>query len=493
MKTDPVSTRAAAPPDFQRLYRLQVEELPDYALFLIDVNGHITSWNVGVETMLQYAREDFVSRLFADLFTPEDRTTQAPEMEMETAATKGRSADVRWHLRRDGSRVFVDGFLYAIRDDDGQLVGYSKVMRDATARHEAEAALRESEAFARSIVESSPDCVKVLDLEGRLQSMNRAGCRAMDMDDFESSVNQPWLDSWQGEERAAAARSLAAARAGKESSFEGFCPTNKGTPKWWEVIIAPIKDDNGTPTRILCILRDITERKEAAKLMQRSHQNLAEFAHVVSHDLQAPLRTMKSYAQLLSKRYRGKFDDSADTFISFILEGAQNMEELIRGLLHYAEFGEDGERRLVELSEVVDTVLTTLTALVEESHAKITCGELPVIDANPTQIQQVFQNLISNALKYRSAAEPRIEVQAERKDRFWVVSVQDNGVGIAAEHFGRVFQPLKRLHGHEIAGTGLGLAVCKRIIESNGGQIWVESQPGVGSTFFSLYRPLRRR
>ncbi len=484
MTPDPAISALAPNGDFGRLYQLQVEELADYALFLMDTGGKITSWNRGVRTVLQYEREEFLGKQIADLFTPEDRAAGAARAEMQTAFREGRSSDFRWHVRRDGSRVFVDGFLYSVLDEGGRVVGYSKVMRDATARHHGESALRASEAFARSIVESSPDSIKVLDLDGRLQSMNQAGCREMEIEDFDQCRGRIWLDFWEGEDRTAASRALQAARAGRQTSFEAFCASSKGTPKWWEVLVAPILDGEGKPARLLSISRDITQRKEAAKVMQRSHEDLAGFAHVVSHDLQAPLRTMRSYAQLLSKRYKGQLDASADTYISFMLEGAQNMEELICGLLHYAEFGEEEERERIALNDIVDRVVTTLKTPVDESGASITCGPLPELQVNPTQVQQVFQNLISNALKYRSAAEPRVHIAAEHEDRSWVISVKDNGVGIAPEHFERIFLPLKRLHGSEIAGTGLGLAVCKRIVEKNGGRIWVESRPGEGSTFY---------
>ncbi len=470
--------------DFEHLYRLQVEELADYALFLIDVDGRILSWNAGVEAILQFSREDFVGKPVAEIFTPEDRAAGVPNKELQTAAEQGRAADVRWHLRKDGSRIFADGTMNAVRDEEGTLMGFSKIIRDATHRHRIDLALRESEAFARSIVESSPDCVKVLDLDGRIQLMNETGCRAMEIDDFAQYRNHPWVDFWSGPDREAAERALQTALNGRKATFEAYATSTKGNPKWWEVIVSPMLDAGGRPTRLLSISRDITERRQTQTLMQHSRDDLAEFAHVASHDLQAPLRTVRSYAQLLAKRFQGQLDEDADTFLAFILEGAQNMDDLIRGLLNYAEFGEKEERQRVAIPDIIAKVLATLKSLVDESGAKIVCGELPAIEANPTSIQQVFQNLISNALKYRSSAEPRIYIDAARKDGYWVFSVKDNGVGIASEFYDRVFLPFKRLHGHEIGGTGLGLAVCKRIVERDRGRIWVESKPGEGSTFF---------
>lgn len=469
--------------DFERLYRLQVEELIQYALFLIDLDGTITSWNAGVEAILQYKRDEFVGLPLAHLFTPEDRAAGIPEQEIAKAAKEGRASDVRLHVRRDGSQVFVDGTLNAVRDDTGGLVGFSKVMQDATEKHNAEVALRDSEAFARSIVESSPDRIEVLTLEGKVQSMNQGARRYMEVDDTANYLGALWLTFWEGGTRTAAEQAVVEARAGRQSSFEGFCKTFKGKPKWWEVVVTPISDALGKPATLLCVSRDITDRRGAEQVLQRSHDDLAAFAHVVSHDLQAPLRTMKNYVQLLARRYQGQLDEEAHKFIGFILDGSENMEQLIQGLLRYAESGVDSDRQRVDLEHVIELVRMNLKTQIEESGAKIAHGELPCVNANPIQIQQLFQNLIGNAVKYRGQEEPRIYIHCDRINGSWLVSVSDNGVGIEREYYDRVFLPLKRLHGSEIAGTGLGLAVCKRIVEREGGRIWVESTPGRGSTF----------
>ncbi len=480
----PVRAPLLFTPDCERLYRFQVEELADYALFAIDIDGYISTWNTGVAEVLQYDRQEFIGKHISEIFTPEDRATGEWEKELSRASEEGRTADIRWHLCKDGSRVYVDGVMNAMREDDGQLCGFSKVMKNATARHEAEKALRESESFARSIIESSPDCVKVLDLEGRIQLINSAGCVAMEISDLGIYRDRPWLNFWEGEDRAKADAAVEAARQGQQGSFEAFCPTAAGAPKWWDVSVTPILDEQGEPSRLLSISRDITEKRQAGTVLQQSRDELAQFAHVVSHDLQAPLRTMRSYAQLISKRYKGKLDEDADTFLGFMLEGAKNMEELIQGLLRYAEFGVQEEQKTVDLRAVVGAVRNTLAPLIDETGAMITYGELPVVQANLTQVKQVFQNLLGNALNYRSTRQPRIHIAAIAHDNSWAISVTDNGVGIAPEHYERIFQPLKRLHGSEIAGTGLGLAVCKRIVEGNGGKIWVESKVGEGSAFY---------
>lgn len=471
-------------PDFERLYRLQVEELKTYALFLIDLNGVITSWNAGVEAILQYPREDFVGKYVAELFTPEDRAVKMPERELQKAAETGTASDVRWHVRKDGTRVFVDGVMTSVRDEGGRLIGYSKVMRDATAAHEAEQALRESDAFTRNLVEIVPICIKVLDLAGRTQMMNRASREELEIDDAAAYHDRLWIDLWEGEARTEAARVVETARSGKEATLEASRHTAKGTQHWLDATVMPIRDSAGKPFRLLVVTRDITDHRNAESLMKRSMDDLAEFAHVASHDLQAPLRTMRSYAQLLARRYQGKLDADADTFLTFMLDAAENMEQLIRGLLNYAEIAGEEERRRVAVSDAVQKATSGMKSLIEETAADIRVGDLPEVEGNPIQIQQVFQNLIGNALKYRGPAQPRIEIDSARDAAHWIFSVKDNGIGIAPEYHERIFQPLIRLHGTEIAGSGLGLAVCKRLVERNGGRIWLKSSPGVGSTFF---------
>jgi light-regulated signal transduction histidine kinase (bacteriophytochrome) len=175
-----------------------------------------------------------------------------------------------------------------------------------------------------------------------------------------------------------------------------------------------------------------------------------------------------------------------------MVQAAQNMEALIAGLLHYSKFGEKQDRELVPLNVLVQNVMLALRAPIEETGAQVVCGELPEVEANPTQLQQLFQNLIDNALKYRGANRPQIEINAERQENFWLISVADNGIGIPAEYLDGVFLPMKRLHGHEISGTGLGLAVCKRIVETYEGRIWVESTVGGGSTFYFTLPRVRK-
>jgi len=194
-----------------------------------------------------------------------------------------------------------------------------------------------------------------------------------------------------------------------------------------------------------------------------------------------------SYTQLLAKRYVGRLDSDADEFISYAVDGCNRMQTLIRDLLAYSHSGTDGKaQRVISTEDVLQEVLINLRAMIEESGAVVTHDSLPTIMSSGSQLAQIFQNLIGNAIKYRSASAPRVHISATKNDgKGWVLSVRDNGMGIEPQYFEKIFVLFQRLHGREeFSGTGIGLAVCKKIVEQLGGTIWVESQPEKGSTFY---------
>jgi signal transduction histidine kinase len=240
---------------------------------------------------------------------------------------------------------------------------------------------------------------------------------------------------------------------------------------------------------------ELDERRRAegklalyANDLARSNAELEQFAYVASHDLQEPLRMVASFTQLLARRYRGKLDENADEFIGFAVDGANRMQQLINDLLAYSRVGTRGKRPApTDLTEVLKDSEANLHRVIQESEAVITHDPLPVVSGDPVQLMQLFQNLLANAIKFRSGEAPQIHVsaQARGKEKDWLLSVQDNGIGIAQEHQGRIFAIFQRLHGRgDYPGTGIGLAICKKIVERHGGHIWVESAPGRGSTFY---------
>ncbi len=237
---------------------------------------------------------------------------------------------------------------------------------------------------------------------------------------------------------------------------------------------------------ILLALEDISERKEIQRELERSNRDLEQFAYVASHDLQEPLRVITSFTQLLAKRYKGKLDSDADEFVAYIVDGAARMYRLINDLLAYARLGShDAEVGATDCEAVLADALSNLGSAIEENGATVTHDPLPNVMADRDQLSRLFQNLLSNAIKFRAADPPVVHVSARRNENEWLFSVRDNGIGIDPEHFERIFLIFKRLHGRsEYSGTGVGLAICRKIVEHHGGKIWIESQSGKGSTFY---------
>jgi light-regulated signal transduction histidine kinase (bacteriophytochrome) len=237
---------------------------------------------------------------------------------------------------------------------------------------------------------------------------------------------------------------------------------------------------------------DITDRKRAEEVLLRQaaeltqmNAELQQFAYVASHDLREPLRTVKSFSQLFVRRYRDHLEPEADQYLSYIADGVSRMEELIQDLLTYSKVahGDESRRENVDLTAVLERAARSLHAVIDETGAKISSSELPVVSGNRTQLTQLLENLIANAIKYRGEAQPRIHVSAAAADHQWRISVADNGIGIPPQYHETVFGLFKRLHSRDVPGTGIGLALCRKIAEQHGGTVTVESDVGKGSTF----------
>ncbi|RXA20756.1 PAS domain S-box protein, partial [Methanosarcina sp. MSH10X1] len=253
------------------------------------------------------------------------------------------------------------------------------------------------------------------------------------------------------------------------------------------------RNEYGEVIGIFAAARDITERKKAEKMLNlkldelaRSNAELEQFAYVSSHDLQEPLRMIASYLQLLQRKYQGELDDKADKYIYFAVDGASRMQNLINDLLEFSRVTTKArEFEPTDCKSLLDQVVFDLEISIKENEASVSYGTLPVVMADSMQLAQVFQNLISNAIKFRSEKVPEIEISAKKKADKWLFSVRDNGIGIDPKFSQRIFEVFKRLHKKEdYPGTGIGLSICKKIIERHGGRIWVESELGNGSVFY---------
>jgi PAS domain S-box-containing protein len=374
-------------------------------------------------------------------------------------------------------------------------------------RARSEEALRLSEAKFAGIVSISSDAIVSIGEDQRIVFFNHGaeqtfGYTAGEVmgKRIEILIPERFRPDHEAQVRAFGASPIEARRMGERGQISGRRKSGEIFPA-----DASISRIEVAGSRIYtAVLRDVTERVRAAEALAqqadelaRSNADLEQFAYVASHDLQEPLRMVASYTQLLARRYRDQLDDDAQEFIGYAVDGVTRMQSLISDLLAYSRVGSrDGEVAPVDADALLGRILDrTLAAAIEESGATVTHDPLPTVTGDAVQLGQVLQNLVANALKFRGDEPPRVHVGAEREGDEWVISVRDNGIGISPEYAQRIFVIFQRLHSRgEYAGTGIGLAICKKIVERHGGRIWVESAPGQGSTFrFTLPADLEPR
>ncbi len=396
--------------------------------------------------------------------------------------------------RDDGSVTWLlvnTGFLR--RPGEESYYGIVSTIADFTAQRRAEAALRDSEALFRTSFELASSGIAHVDLGGRFMRVNRRLTEILGYSESEL-IGRSVKDVSHPDDRDVTDAQRALVRAGERESvrFEKRYLRKSGSVVWVNLGVALVRDHAGTPQYEIAMFDDITERKEseaalreAHEELKRSNSELEQFAYVASHDLQEPLRMVSSYTQLLGRRYGGKFDADAREFMAYIVDGAARMKQLIEDLLAYSRVGTKGKDfRPVEVEKALRRALGNLKAAIEESGASLTHDPLPTVPADEMQLAQLFQNLIGNALKFRSASVPRIQVTARDLGNAYEFAVRDNGIGIEPQYFERIFMVFQRLHNKgEYPGTGIGLAICKKVVERHGGHIRVESRLGEGSAF----------
>jgi PAS domain S-box-containing protein len=355
--------------------------------------------------------------------------------------------------------------------------------------------LRRSEERFRILVRGVKDyAILMLDPQGFVESWNE-GAERINGYKADEIVGQHFSRFYAAEDRASGKPQAALLQAVSRGEFEeeGWRLRKDSSGFWASVSITPLHNENGELRGFSKVTRDITERKKAEALtiqqvkeLNRSNEDLSQFASVASHDLQEPLRMVITYTQLLSRRYKGKLDTEADELIAFAVDGANRMHELIRDLLAYSRVGTKADALLeIDSDDAFQQATNNLRGAVVDSGAQVTHDQLPRVFADRSQLVQVFQNLVGNAIKYQKAGTPRVHVSAAMNgSKRWSFSVKDNGLGIDPQNFERIFGMFQRLHTREqFAGTGIGLALCKKIVERHGGDISVESEPGQGSTF----------
>jgi len=450
-----------------------------------DASGRVTRLNQVAARITGWTQDEAVGESLWDVFQREGRP---PNMRVanpvEVLVTAGVSPDEVQSVvavSRDGTQTELELRAAVTRGDDDRPRGMIVVFRDVTRLNRAEAASRRLVA----IVTSSNDAIIGKTLAGIITDWNAAAERMFGYT-ADEAIGQPITmlippDRW--EEEPEILRRISAGE--RVSTMETVRHTKDGRRINVSITISPILDARGRVVGASKIARDITEATRRKEELERSNAELEQFAYVASHDLQEPLRMVVNYTELLANRYKGTLDEKADQYIHYAADGARRMQRLVRDLLAYSRVS-SSTRPLVPVStqRVVEGVLETLDATIRESGATVLYAQLPVVLGDEGQLTQLFQNLISNAIKYRRDESPRISITAIRTYEEWEFAVADNGIGIESPYRERVFQMFQRLHArHEYDGSGIGLAIVKRIVERHGGQIWVDSTPGEGSVF----------
>ena len=395
-------------------------------------------------------------------------------------------------LRKDGSEFPIELMLSPLEAPEGIVV--TAAIRDISVRKDAERRLAQMEERYRGLLEAAPDAMVVVNEGGEivllnLQAEKQFGYRRNEL--LGQQVENIIPEGFAERLIADGLRSAEDARSQHIGAGVELLGLRKnGTEFPIEMMLSPLGSAEGI--LVTAAIRNITMRKTAeANLLQkveelnRSNEELGQFAYIASHDLQEPLRMVASYTQLLSRRYAGKLDADADEFIGFAVDGASRMQGLIHDLLAFSRVGSKGGEMLeISSADALEQALRNLQGAIIDSGALVTHGNLPTVRADETQLVQLFQNLVGNAIKYQSSGIPLVHVDAAASDNKWRFTVQDNGLGIDPQYFDRIFGVFQRLHQREdFAGTGIGLAICKKIVERHGGRIFVESEPGHGSTF----------
>jgi PAS domain S-box-containing protein len=509
----------------QRFHQM-VAEVEDYAIILLDKNGIILNWNKGAEKIKQYKESEVIGQPFQVFYLPENRQSGLPEKLMQEAATTGKATHEGWRLRKDKTRFWGSISLTALHNEKDEIIGFSKVTRDLTEKKMAEDQLNEStealkkshdalkkseERYQKMISEVEDYAIILLNRDGEIENWNTGaqkikGYTASEIIGKNFRVFYPQKDR----ENNVPENLLREAASKGKALHEGWRLRKDGSQFWGSIVITAIHANDGTVIGFTKVTRDLTERKASEDKLQvylheleTQNAELEQFAYVASHDLQEPLRKIQTFADVIGKN----LDDNAAVtkYLAKLNASAFRMKELIRSVLNYSRISKYGDEKTdTDLNSILLNVIEDYELLIQERDGKVEAQKLPVIKAIPLQINQLFSNIIGNALKYSERA-PRIEIKfrfVPAKDadnlppnilegNFLEIQFIDNGIGFEQQYEKLIFSMFQRLYGkHEYSGTGIGLALCKKIMDSHLGYITAKSELSVGSTFY-VYFPVQ--
>jgi PAS domain S-box-containing protein len=480
----------------QRALYVSIVNSSEDAILSKTLDGKIISWNKGAKKLFGYTAEEVIGKNVTMLIPP-GIVNEEERILAELKAGKHIENLETLRMRKDGSLVNISLTVSPIMDYEGNVVGASKIARDISERKRSEEQIqkhfKEISDYKFALDESS--IVAITDAKGTITYVNENFCQISRFSREEligqnhriiNSAFHPkefFADLWK------------TISSGKVWRGEIKNKAKDGNYYWVDTTIVPFLDKKGKPYQYVAIRSDITERKQAeeqlndlnielkrrAEELSNSNSELEQFAYVASHDLQEPLRMVSSFLQLLQKKSEKELDETSNKYIYYAVDGAERMKGLILDLLQYSRAGTSTiVPEPIQMNELVDEVLM----LYKNSDAEFDIGPLPTIQAGKTAMTQLMQNLIGNAIKYRSNTKPKVRVRAEEQETEWKFTVEDNGIGIDPKFYDKIFVVFQRLHNKDkYGGTGVGLAICKKIVERYKGRIWVDSIPGEGSKF----------
>ncbi len=475
-------------------FRVMAETSLDL-IFQIDTQGIFTYCSPSADTLLAYEPQEMIGKPFANFVTP-DTLPIANEIFLDTlAGQKVRLVNLMAY-RKTGEAIWLEVSTAPMLKVE-QVIGVQGNARDITERKLAEKTLRESEEFTRRLIESSKDCIKVLDLDGRMLSMSAGGQKLLEIDNVTCYLGLNWVDFWKGSDRAGALQAVLTAEQGQAATFYGFCETAKGTPKWWEVIVSPITNASGKIDRLLAISRDITERKLAEEVLKAREIQLKELNatkdklfSIIAHDLRGPFSAILGFSELLLDSMRTNTMAESEQMLRDIYLAATNTFKLLNTLLDWAKTQTNQVNihlNSLNISVIIEEVLSQLTSVALNKGVLLNYDQPQdaMVYADQNMLHTILRNLISNSIKYTNAG-GAINISITSNNDYVEVSVADNGVGMNEEIKNQLFTSNVNPSTYGTAnekGTGLGLVICKEFVVKQRGHIWVDSEVGKGSIF----------
>ena len=470
----------------ERLYRTLAENFPDGAVGVYDEELRYDLVEGAMWERMQTGPGDLEGNRVHDVFS--ETVVDAIGPVFREAISAGTTDSVQVEFEGEILRVWAT----PLGDSDGEIFAGLSFAQAITDQVERERALEESKNQLEALIDVLPVAVFVAEADGEIVDWNEAavdlwGGEIVEADNVTEYAEYTgwWADS--GEAVEPAEWPLSRALEGEEITEPDVIEIERFDGERRTVLMhgMPVRDADGEVTRAVVTHTDITERREYQQKLEESNERLEQFAYAASHDLQEPLRMVSSYLQLVEDRYGEKLDEDGQEFIDFAVDGANRMRAMIEGLLDYSRIDTRGDPfEPVELEDVFDDVRADLRMRLAETDAELTVERLPEVVGDRSQLYQLFQNLLVNAIEYSGDDPPKIHVSAERRGSAWAISVADEGIGIDPDQTDRVFEIFQSLHPSEHGdGTGIGLALADRIVERHGGDIWAESEPGEGTTF----------